>query len=882
MGEEWGRPEWWARLGRQEAATTTLLLPSFPPIPDPPPAALTGLRPFHTACAFTGRCVCRCLRGTPLHLRSAEAQEAWARQSWYVWRAHRDPAYVQGGLRPVELPPRRRSSSRSSAGASSSQALLPATKQPPVQEPCTGATAAAPDPWSRAEPCAAPAWTLPHAGTEVEAPVHPSSESEGTTGIAAAQLDAEGAGPPRAAATAQPARAKAEAQAPWSLPSSEGSPTASEGQAAAPAPVASAAGAAGAPALVQAGEHEGQAVPMGLMVDQAAAAPVVTAPSKGGGPPPAATAAPAASTSSQETVSLAQGGQGWGRAGASPRAAAVAGAKRRREAAEGLGGGREAAERPSSELQLSGVPRGAVEAAGGLSFGGGSGDDFGFDDDDEDEDEDEEQEQGNEGPDMSRFPRGYRLRGPSTHAPERSRILKPGDVQASMVGRMVALLWRRDGLWWPACVVAFREGKEDRTGRPGRPKRKVRVSLYYETGEQEEGIDLLTMARNGEVAWLLARDVHLCARARSSRGQAKQPPPKKAKMARPTSAQLDRAAPACAARAAARVPATAAAAAVVPGMGSQPAQQPRGAPSRALKQPAQATAAAGVRAGRAGTAGLGQPDGAAAGAQWPAAPETPAAGPAVGLPQPLPPGALGAPLMLTPLFALPATALQWMDPAAAASLNSPAWVATMLSSAPGVAGLPVGQAVMGALQQPLAVPAAAPPVAALATGPPPHALQPAALGQQQQREDAEAPGQQTSSASGGSSQLLQQLAHQDWREAHAQQQQWEQQGREQHAAAMHQMRELLALGPSALGRIVMVHIDGKASRGRAATWVLEDGRTGTRSPVPIRGEETGVVVAADAARGAARVRLRRTEREVELAAAEEGARYGVRLLGQWG
>ncbi|GAB4820542.1 hypothetical protein N2152v2_007588 [Parachlorella kessleri] len=92
--------------------------------------------------------------------------------------------------------------------------------------------------------------------------------------------------------------------------------------------------------------------------------------------------------------------------------------------------------------------------------------------------------------DMSAFPEGYTLRGPSTKHPPKSWCLKMKDYKASLAGQMVQLYWPDDGQWWPALVTAVTGSATDR-----------RVSLYYETGD-EELTDLTPLIKAGEAAWL--------------------------------------------------------------------------------------------------------------------------------------------------------------------------------------------------------------------------------------------------------------------------------------------------------------------------------------------------------------------------------------------
>ena len=75
---------------RRKASRATLLF-------KPHPNAHTPALPCRS------RCICRCTAGTPPHLRSEEAQAAWAERSLALWKACRDPGWAAGGWDPAEL-----------------------------------------------------------------------------------------------------------------------------------------------------------------------------------------------------------------------------------------------------------------------------------------------------------------------------------------------------------------------------------------------------------------------------------------------------------------------------------------------------------------------------------------------------------------------------------------------------------------------------------------------------------------------------------------------------------------------------------------------------------------------------------------------------------
>ena len=70
-------------------------------------------------------------------------------------------------------------------------------------------------------------------------------------------------------------------------------------------------------------------------------------------------------------------------------------------------------------------------------------------------------------------------------------MLRPADVESTVLGRPVLLLWPDDGMWWPACITHF---AWEASGPPssgsngsfrGRSRRwQAFVTLFYETGRQ--------------------------------------------------------------------------------------------------------------------------------------------------------------------------------------------------------------------------------------------------------------------------------------------------------------------------------------------------------------------------------------------------------------
>lgn len=68
-------------------------------------------------------------------------------------------------------------------------------------------------------------------------------------------------------------------------------------------------------------------------------------------------------------------------------------------------------------------------------------------------------------------------------------MLAPSDAPAAAAARArVHVMWPDDGVWWPARIA------------PGRTP-DARVTILYDTGEEEPDADLAALAARGEVAW---------------------------------------------------------------------------------------------------------------------------------------------------------------------------------------------------------------------------------------------------------------------------------------------------------------------------------------------------------------------------------------------
>ncbi|KAK9810385.1 hypothetical protein WJX72_009789 [[Myrmecia] bisecta] len=80
-------------------------------------------------------------------------------------------------------------------------------------------------------------------------------------------------------------------------------------------------------------------------------------------------------------------------------------------------------------------------------------------------------------------------------APDRKLHLKVKDIRLSLKGKWLQLYWPDDNRWWPGQVLDVNVKNRN-------------LHMLYETGEEEQDMDLMELIKNNEVAWLHSEDAY--------------------------------------------------------------------------------------------------------------------------------------------------------------------------------------------------------------------------------------------------------------------------------------------------------------------------------------------------------------------------------------